>query len=215
MLMAAGNMRDVQRAVSVGEIVDYAGTSELNAEIVPNKDPTWHVIETLPAHEHIVAGHLVGRRFGVFVPEKDETVVRRGRKYFTRRLLFTGYVFVFVWDIERHFSRITAVPGVHRVICWTTEGKSKPVVISDKMIDEIRAVENRYRPLPPILAESGVIGIKKKRRWRKSRQDGSDNNAIDPTIVAVRPWSAFQDALISLDDDGRNQTLQKALGLAS
>lgn len=215
MLIAAGNMRNVQQALSVGEIVDYDGASALNAEIVAGTEPGWYIIETFANHERIAAAHMVGRRFGVFVPEKEETVVRRGRKIATTRLLFTGYVFVFVWDIERHFRRLTAIPGVMRVICRSGGGQPVPVKISDKMIDDIRAVENKHRPLPPILAESGVIGIKKKRRWRKSRQKPQDDaNAIDPTIVAVRPWSAFQDALITLDEQGRNQTLHRALGLA-
>ncbi len=216
MLMAAGNLRDVRDATSagLGDIVDYAGNGGLNAEILSGVVPKWHVLETHPNHERIAAGYLIARRFGVFVPERDEVVVRRGSKFETKRLLFIGYIFVYVWGIKEHARRILACPGVARII----QADGNPAIIPDSKIDEIRAVENSLRPLPATMLydDPSFMLAKKKKRWRRKPKTAQELAAEDANeIVAVRPWSAFQDALMALDDEGRNQTLRKALGLPS
>lgn len=218
--MLMGNMEQVRaelgRDLQVGDIVDYSGDPTL-ATIVPGVRPAWHVIETHPNRERTAAGHLVARRFGVFVPEKEETIVRRGRKLEQTSLMFRGYVFIFVWGINQHFNRIRAVPGFARIV--TTEdanGNRRPAVLDDDIIDKIRAVENTQRPLRGMTLDD----IKKpKGRWTKKQkmiyQLQREQAERDMEVVACRPWSPFEQDLMTLDSEGRNQTLRKALGLAA
>lgn len=218
-----GNLKAVREALAelrIGDVVDYGPVNPLSAEIIAGVTPAWHVLETLPNHERSVAAHLVARRFGVFVPETEADIIRRGRKLHITRLMFTGYVFVFVWDILAHTSRIESIPGVARIMRHPATEQcffGKPVSISDELIDRIRAVENQKRPLRAIMADEVAYDRKKKRRrWRKYRKDQreiEDERANE--IVAVRSWDAFQDAIVTLDEQGRNQTLLTELGLSS
>lgn len=180
-----------------------------NAEMVAGVAPTWHLIETYSNSEREVALELSKRRFGVFVPEVEEIVIRRGRKLDCVRPMFPGYLFVFVWDVLGHRDRIENISGVMRLVFFHD---GKPAVISDKMIDQIRAVENSKRPLPlPVVR--AMAQKRGKKRWRKSCTVMSENEA-DNEIIAVRAWSAFQDALVTLDSGTLNQALRTALGLS-
>lgn len=230
-----GNLEDVRAALGrdleIGDIVDYTPSNPTFAELVPDASPRWHLIETHPNQERTAAAHLVARRFGVFIPEIEEDVVRRGRKYHQTRLMFTGYIFVFVWDIMRHSSRIKAIPGVARIMLSRMEtrpavvvdGQEKypavfddvPAIISDRKIDEIRAVENSKRPLL-LTSDEEVTGKRKKkgRRWSKLQKTAAEKERErDNEIIACRAWSPFQDSLLTLDAGGRNQTLLNALSL--
>lgn len=209
MLMQKNNIAEVQKAFSRGVIVDYAGASDLNAEIVPGQQAHWHVIEPFPSHERIVAAHLVGRRFGMYLPEMQfEPIItkrgelRRGVKFTRPRLMLGAYVLVFVWNIGAHWDRITNIPGVRQIMC-NAEGHE--IVLSDGMVDRIRAAEN-------VLSPGDLVNVMKiaKRRWRKSRLPDDDGG--EP--VRTRCWDPFKD-IVSVDGSGENQTLAKALGLAS
>lgn len=209
------------RDLEVGDIVDYSPNNPTLAEIVPGKTPSWHVIETHPNRERTAAAHLVARRFGVFIPEKEQTVVRRGRKFEQTSLMFRGYIFVFVWDIVAHLNRIEAIPGVSKVVFIETgEGTfKKPAVLTDELVDKIRAVENSERPLPAIEIPEHMLMPKKKGRWKKNQKSiyhlQQEQLKRDAEVVRCRPWSAFEDGLMTLDDEGRNQSLRNALGLAA
>jgi transcription antitermination factor NusG len=217
-----GNLAQVRREVNggynVGDFVDYGAYNPFAAEIVPGITPLWHVIETHPNHERTAAAHLIARRFGVFIPEIEETLIRRGRKIDVTRLMFRGYLFVFVWSIMQHLGRIETCPGVARVIFVDDEPDRPrlPAVISDKKIDEIRAVENSKRPLAGFMVDEDAFVAKKKRRWSKKKKEWYELQrqqqlARDNEIVACRPWSPFQDSLLNLDNEGRNQAMLSAL----
>jgi len=214
--MLMGNMEQVRaelgRDLQVGDVVDYSGNPTL-AQIVPGVEPRWHVVETHPNRERTAAGHLIARRFGVFVPEKEETIIRRGRVLDQVSLMFRGYVFVFVWDVVQHINRIRAIPGVMRMVSFAD---GTPAVISDELIDKIRVVENTLRPLPAIMDD---IVKPKKGRWTKKQkmiyQLQREQARRDFEVVACRPWSPFENDIMTLDSEGRNQTLRKALGLAA
>jgi transcription antitermination factor NusG len=171
-----------------------------NAELKPGVTPKWHLIETYANCERKVASEMVARRFGIFVPESDEILVKRGRKIKRVQLMFPGYVFVFVWDVLEHRQRIEAIDGVLQLVLITSPTGPKPAELRDDAIDAIRAVENGERPLF------------EARSNRKRR--GYSKRAFDNEVIAVHPWSAFQDRLLTLDSEGRNQTLRKALGLS-
>jgi transcription antitermination factor NusG len=223
----SGNLALVRRelisggGLNVGDFVDYGAFNPFAAEIVPGITPKWHLIETRPNHERIAAAHLIARRFGIFIPESELTVVRRGRKYETTRLMFTGYLFIFVWDILKHERRIESCPGVARIMRRVDDRGNHPAVISDKTIDEIRAVENGQRPLPAIMLPPEISRPKSKKKNKKKyklRKKDKELHASPPQndndIVACYAWSPFQQDLKTLCDEGRNQSLRKALGLS-
>lgn len=227
-----GNLGEVRSALAGraqhGQIVDYAGHNDMRAEVLPGAEAKWYVIETHPGEDRIAAAHLIARRFGVYMPEREVTDVRRGRKVDVRRALFPGYLFVFVWDVEAHFSRIIACPGVRGMVMMNAtsadddcsyrfRGGYHPVTVADEVIDRIRFVENCWRPMPLADGTAAAHATRKKRRRRKHyvAPDVRNNTAEQPTIVGSRPWSVFADGLTALDGDGRNQALRDLLGLSS
>ena len=178
-----------------------------NAELVPGVEGRWQVVEVYPGAERKVADEMIVRRFGIYLPEFEETIVRRGRKIDRTELMFPGYIFVFVWDAVEHRSRIEAIGGVLRLVM---DVNGVPLGLTDDEIDLIRTVENQRRPLR--LQEFSVeVEPRKKRRRRRKRIA----TKILDEIIATRPWSAFCDGLMAVDSEVRNQTLQKALGLRS
>jgi transcription termination factor NusG len=149
--------------------------------------PRWLVVRTVGGQERIAAAHLVGRRFGIYLPEMDEQK--------TKVPMFPGHLFVFVWDIAFHWQRITACPGVIDIL-----GS-----LADEQIHQVQAIENEHNPL-------GSIKLSKKKRFRNRKRD--EQPEYEDEIVAVRTWSALTDDSRPLDSDGRNKLLRRALGLA-
>jgi transcriptional antiterminator NusG len=189
------------------------------AEIVDGKEPSWFVLEVHAPAQASVAAELAQRRFGIYIPEVEETVVSRGRKIERRAPMFSGYIFVFMWFTWDHFSWIVNTNGVVDLV-----GK-----LTDAEIDIVRAMENTKRPIyieMPVLEaieqEPVKPKSKKKRRW-KNRKGAKAKAPARPKliteadlraeIVTTRAWSAFDDVL-QLDSEGRNQTLMRALGLS-
>ena len=98
-----------------------------NAEIVADETPKWYLLEVHEPAQRNVETELDKRRFGVFVPQERVTVVERGRKFERIRLLFPGYIFVFVWDIERHWSED------HRNL-WCLAGSPFPSLVRPSLV---------------------------------------------------------------------------------
>ncbi len=179
-----------------------------NAELLPDVDPHWYLVEVYPGAERRVADEMVGRRFGIYIPEFEETVMRRGRQVDRVELMFPGYIFVFVWDVIEHRSRIEAINGVMRLIM---DVNGVPLGLTDREIDQIRSIENQHRPVQLEEFEVEAELPAKKRRRRRKR---AVVKVLDE-VVATRAWSVFRDGLTAVDSEVRNQTLQKALGLCS
>lgn len=198
----------------------YEQRDPRHAEMVAGKDPKWYVIEVFASAQGEVAEALAGQRFGVYVPEVEETIVRRGRKVDRRVPMFSGYLFVFMWYSDQHWQCITSIPGVVEIVGSLTDAE----------IDVVRAMENLKRPViidiepEPEPEPAPVVRSKskKKRRW-KNRKGAKAKAVAKPKviteadlraeIITTRAWSAFDDVL-QLDSEGRNQTLMRALGLS-
>lgn len=192
-----------------------------HAEIVPGKDPRWYVVEVFASEQTSVAETLAGHRFGVYVPEVEETVVRRGRKFDRRVPMFSGYLFVFMWYSDQHWQCISGIRGVVGIVGSLTDAE----------IDVVREIENSKRPViidvravpEPEPAPAVRSKSKKKRRWKNRKGAKAKAKAAKPKviteadlraeIITTRAWSAFDDVL-QLDSEGRNQTLMRALGLS-
>lgn len=177
-----------------------------DAEIDPGQSAAWYVVVTGPGQEKTAAGHLAGRRFGVYVPEIEETVIKRCIKRTITTPLFRGYVFTFVWGINRHWGRIAACPGVSDLL---RHANGDAPSLPDQIIDQIRTIENAYRPL-----KMTVESVSMKKRYRKTRNNIKEVDIHENEIVGVCAYSPFN-RIGELDAESRNGVLRRALGLAS
>lgn len=183
-----------RRAIEITAELD-AKLGPYPAEIVPTVTAQWHVAATVPACEDKAIKFLSARGFGVYAPAFEVTHLARGRKVKRYRPLFPGHLFLFVWDIRRHWRRIKACPGIARILCIEEE----PVTVPYDAIHRMQAIEF-----------TGIEALKPKRRsWRKKK-----GRIIEagPNIISISPKSYWH-GIERLDDDSRNRLLHKALGL--
>ncbi len=170
------------------------------AEIMAGHSPCWHLIQTAPRQETIAAAHLVGRHFAIYLPTfgRDDVLPVSG-KVKAGDPLFRGYLFLFVWNIEAHWRRICACPGVTRIVVEA----ERPVVVPDRVIDDIQVLE----VLNGKLDDACRAG---RRGWRKRRRDGAA--PARPQTVTISTASAFAE-IKDLDPADRNDRLRRALQL--
>jgi transcription antitermination factor NusG len=169
------------------------------AQLAAGVTPKWYVVEIIARD---VEAELVKRQFGIYVPEEDETVIVRGRRVDRRVRMFPGYVFVFLWDTDANWSLIVNTRGVIGILG----------ALTDEQIDKIRYCENCARPvlLQTFDIEQDVVPKRKKRRKIKRRVV-----TISDEVTSVRAWSAFEDAVMTLDSAGRIGALENLLGVSS
>jgi transcriptional antiterminator NusG len=186
--MSKGNLSEV--CVAVGQVVGIVDPVDPRmADMAPGVTGSWILVETYPNEERTVAAHLVARRFGIYVPEIQQTIVRRGRKIEVTRLMFTSLIFVFVWGVERHWKRIISVPGVARIRTITAANdRTIPLVVPDQVINRIRVCENIERPIDSEVLERAIYGDKKGRNHKGRRP-----RRLLPKNLEWRTWDAFQD----------------------
>ncbi len=169
-------------------------------QVDPSISPKWYVIEVASRD---VEAQLIKRQFGIYVPEEEETVIVRGRKIDRRVRMFPGYVFVFLWETDENWSKLANLHGVTEILG----------VLPDEAIDKIRYCENCARP---VLLQSFEIEheVQPKRRKRR-RKAKRVVTVVHDEVTAVRAWSAFEDSVMTLDSEGRNQALRNLLGVSS
>lgn len=164
----------------------------LHAEIVGGCVPNWHVVPVFSGHERITAAHLIARGhkltatdhlvkrgFGVYVPECEVVEIRRGQRVVRRQMIIPGYVFVFVWDVDRHFDRIVGCPGAIGMLM----AGDKVAIVPDDVMNMIRALENAERGPLTVTIDEVVM----KKRKRQSRKRDVDLDPLD--IVSVHSYS--------------------------
>lgn len=194
-----------RRALVISESLETRQPNRF-AEVFPDVMPHWHVATVMPGRERTAAEDLSDRRFGVYLPESEHTEIRRGRKVDFKRLMLPGYVLVFVWDIDRHMERIRACEGVRGMLF--VDGRV--AIIPDRLVDRIRVVENRERPLKAM-----VEVVKHKKRWRQSQKTLEERNIGDNDILSVSSYSPFAEALRQESETERLSAFHKAIGLAA
>lgn len=159
------------------------------AEILAGMTPEWLVVSVVTGRERSTAAHMVGRRFAIYLPEME---VKEGK---IERIvpMFPGHLFSLVWGADQHWERVKAIPDVLGIIGF----------LPDSEICRLQAWENEHRPL------KGIRQKVRRKGYRREKQD--EIIEVTEEIVAVRTWSAFTDGLETLDSDGRNQLLHRAL----
>jgi transcription antitermination factor NusG len=158
----------------------------VEAEILPDTTPQWHVLTVESGREQTVAAHLVSRRFAMYLPMFKLAGSDRHRP------LFPGYLFLFCWDFARHWGRLRMIPYLYGAL----PSPDCPAIIPDSIIDAIQAQET---------ALWWPSQARPRRRWR--RRAASESGSVN------RVFMASYAALTRLDDAGRNSVLYKALGL--
>lgn len=224
-------MRDAASNAQPGDFVGYGDLDPLAAQLEAGVTPAWYLVETMPGEHGSTAAHLIGRRFGVFIPEmkfepeldciEGKFTVIRGAALPRKCLMFPGHIFVFVWMSERNWKRLKNVPGIKRIVCYGTDGEhdGTPVTFKDAAIDELRALEAILCPVdvPPEWRT-------KRRRsgWRRGRRMAAVEDIIGRTYEAPRAsihigngqWIDGIEALRVLDECGAEHGLAARLGLA-
>jgi transcription antitermination factor NusG len=124
---------------------------------------------------------------GVFLPRFVPGAILRTKTNqatdLSEKLLFPGLLFVFVWDILRHWRRIMSCPGVQSIM---VDGSEKPVIVPDDEISHIQVLER-------------VFAISKPKR--RKRYASADDRII---ISTVSYWH--------VDERERNRLLAQSLG---
>lgn len=232
MTSESGNLAQVREAtrgdVAVGDVVGYGDSNSLYAEMSRDVELRAYLLETTPGHENIAAGHLVGRRFPIYLPEMrydgvawvDEESGRMrvapGDKLPRARLMFPGYVIVFAWlsDGDKNYHRL-GVPGARRLMRKTGGELFR---FNDGAIDDIRSIE---AILNPIEIPQEWQQKRKRYGWRKKRRQAAEQE-VKMLVAPQRwlnlgndQWISAVDALRILDDNDATQSLGKALGLVS
>jgi transcription antitermination factor NusG len=178
-----------------------------NAEIVPGVIPRWHILTTHPGQEGIAVGHLMDRRFGVYLPEYDRTETFRGCTRVRHLRMFPGYVFLFVWDVMLHWRRIRACTGVSAIMLdggW-------PVVVPDRIVNDIQALECNLLLKGPCSPLKKIPKLRGRRGWRREALTVID----DGDEVVGLSTRSFLRSLSDVDGLGSNRLLHRALGLAA
>lgn len=165
------------------------------AEIVPDASPLWHIATTYAAEEGEAMKFLADRGFGVYIPYFEKDTIRRGRRVPVQSSLFPGHLFLFVWDIKRHWRRIMSCPGVAKIL--TVD--ERPVVVPFDAIYRMQAIEF-----------SGIQAVQPKPRRRRK---GALREALHDNDIISISTKSYWEKVIELDDDGRNRLLHRALGI--
>lgn len=184
-----------RRAIEIMADID-GKAGPLNAEIVPDCMPHWHIVTTEPSSEDRALRHLSERGFGVYLPCFDR---RMGD--IVRGPIFPRHLFVFVWDVLRHWRRLRDCPGVTAILVKDDQA----VVIGDRDIGRIQMMEIGQLGL---MARSA--GKRPRRGFRRDRAERDDGpSEVGVTISCKSHW----DVVVGLDPEARVGVLHRALGL--
>ena len=126
---------------------------------IGGSDVRWYVVSVFSRDAE---AELAKRRFGIFVPAVEETIISRGRKRERHVPLVPGYVFVLLWETDANWLRVANTAGVDKILGW----------VPDKEIDQLRFQENcdqmDARARRKVVVR--VIQGARKRRPRPSRR---------------------------------------------
>lgn len=190
-----------RRALEIAAAIE-AKRGPYFAEVVPDVQANWHIVTTWAAQEETAADWLAHRAFGVFVPRFADGAAMRDRfgaeVDLSEKLIFPCRVFVFVWDILRHWRRLRACPGVAGVM---VDDRERPVIVPEGEISRIQAMQFSKLPLAqPATART------RRRRYRRIAPPADSIDAV-MTISTRSYWH--------VDGEERNRVLDESLGLAS
>lgn len=140
-----------------------------DAEFTEDVEARWYVVSIFSRDAEI---ELAKRRFGIFVPVVDETIIVRGRKVVRHVPVVAGYVFVFLWETDTNWMRVARTPRVDKILGWVT----------DEEIDKLRFQEN-CEQIDADAAHTVTMSVVRAarqrlgRKRRKGKQRGKRNSS--------------------------------------
>jgi transcriptional antiterminator RfaH len=114
----------------------------------------WSVAQTQPFSERKAKRFLEGQSFDCYLPKILQTQHLRNNKHIRECALFARYLFV---RIENAWHVINSTPGISYLLL---DGAMKPIVVSEKVINEIRSREDRH----------GFVVLPKKQQFKPGQQ---------------------------------------------
>lgn len=99
----------------------------------------WHVLRTEPQREATAAGHLIGRRFDVYLP-MVRGEIRRGKlrvRTPVERPMMPGYLFALLDPASGCWDRVRSAPGVLDFLHL----EHRPATLSEHAIAAVRQIE--------------------------------------------------------------------------
>lgn len=113
---------------------------DINLNVPP--EAKWYVVHTYSGHENkaaaaikqrIEAMKITGRVFNIFVPTRDVTTVKRGKKEEQKEKIFPGYILVQMILDDDSWLVVRTTPGVTSFVGIG----NRPTPLSDKEVEAI------------------------------------------------------------------------------
>lgn len=174
MLAKSGNLADAFAAawhtIEIAQQVEpqimeaARATTRMEAE-VDEGPANWYLVQTYPGDDLRAMRWLSRRRFGTFRPMQP-------RDGGGGEAAFPGWLFVFVWDMDKMAARIRATPGVMGILCDPVT--LRPAPIRDRWVQQVREFswqiqERRPRaPAPALNPQKAAKPGRPKPRERKA-----------------------------------------------
>lgn len=161
------------------------GAKPLCMEILGEQSAAgWYLVYPYPGDDLRALRWLGRRRFGAFRPMQQ----RRHAKNEAVRLqgwepMFPGWLFVRVFDIDKMLDRLTAVPGVMKIL--RDPATNDPVAIPDQFVDDVRALGWDYDDTAPHARAFVHHQRQRKRRRRPGRRLRTAIRELQHTLKAA------------------------------
>lgn len=185
----------------------------IECEITANATANWYLVQTMPNEEGMALRWLARRGFGAFRPMQQRSEKRNPHiKIQGWEPVFPGWVFVFIWDIRRMKARIERCPGVFKV--FSDPATKEPVVISDKFINNLRALGWNYEDnaRPARVFSNYTKPPRKTRMQRPQKRHRKALQKLKKSLKRSGNWdSSTWEAMNDLAPHERITLLQRAV----
>jgi transcription antitermination factor NusG len=139
-----------------------------DAELAEGAAVRWYVVSIFSRDAEI---QLTRRRFGIFVPATEETVIVRGRKVTRHVPLVAGYVFVLLWETDANWLRVAKTAGVDKILGWVSDVEVEKLRWQESC-EQMDADSRRRVAISVVRAARKRPGMSRRKR-RKSKQRGT------------------------------------------
>lgn len=208
MLARTGNLAEVYaqfwkiQAVALGieTAINFvvSKSAPVDCEISDEHPARWYLVHCYPGNDVNALRWLARRKFGAFRAMKQREDKRNGTKLQGWEAAFSGWLFVYTWDIKRMRSRILSLPGIMEI--FRDPVSQQPIPIPDWFIDRLREETYKYKDNAPHAqygrlyheVERHVQRYKKRRKRPGKRikakvKRGSSTTALTESGTGVTP----------------------------
>ncbi len=186
--------KDAERAINF--VVSKSAPVE--CEVSDLHPARWYLVHAFPGDDVKALRWLARRKFGAFRAMKQREDKRNGTKLQGFEPAFSGWIFVYTWDIKRMRSRILSLPGVMSI--FSDPVSQQPIVIPDWFVNRLREMSFDYKDNAPHAqygrlyheVERHVQRYSKRRkrpgkRIKAKNRRGSSTTALTESGTGVTP----------------------------